>query len=126
MPWAGRCRSRALDRYPWAARRLRSRAQPRQLRGTRPHPKIVEPATVGDRGSVAAQVQLSLQIQRQHLGTLGLEDWAILSKDPVLELDHWRPRLIVHSHPHPGRAVDGIVWRYGEEHPQRVLAMLDE
>src|SRR5260370_27577428 len=97
-----------------------------QLRRARPYPKIAEPATIGDRGSVAAQVQLSLQIQRQHLGTLGLEDWAILSEDAVLELDHSRPRLIVHSHPHPGPAVDGIVSRYPEEHPERVLAMLDE
>ena len=59
-----------------------------RLRRARPHPKLAEPSTIGDRGSVAAQVQLSLQVQRQHLGTLGLEDRAILSEDAVLKLDH--------------------------------------
>src|SRR5260370_5059269 len=58
------------------------------LRRARPHPKFAEPATISDRGSVAAQVQLSLKIERKHLGTLGLEDRAILSENAVLKLDH--------------------------------------
>src|SRR5438309_867943 len=90
------------------------------------HPDLTKPAPIGDRCAITSQMELRLEVKWQKLWSLRFEDRPVLRKDPILEFDHRRVRLVVHGHPHPGRAVDRVVWGDRKKHAERELAMLDE